>query len=67
MRVASLTDTLSGKVKAWSEPGRRPSKRIKDLADIMRLVEVHPELGETLPDELKREFDRGTPPEDRTH
>ena len=34
MRVASLTDTLSGKVKVWSEPGQRPSKRIKDLADI---------------------------------
>jgi hypothetical protein len=53
LRVASLHDTLGGKVKAWSEPGRRPSKRIKDLADIVRLVEAHPELWDTLPDALK--------------
>ena len=40
MRVASLADTLTGKIRAWSEPTRRQSKRIKDLADIARLVEV---------------------------
>jgi hypothetical protein len=39
LRVASLEDTLHGKIKAWSEPGPRPSKRIKDLADMARLVE----------------------------
>ena len=44
MRVASLEDTLRGKMKAWGEPERRQSKRIKDLADIARLVEAHPEL-----------------------
>jgi hypothetical protein len=32
LRVASLDDTLRGKIKAWSEPLRRQSKRIKDLA-----------------------------------
>lgn len=32
LRVASLDDTLRGKMKAWSEPARRQSKRIKDLA-----------------------------------
>ena len=53
MRVASLDDTLKGKIKAWSEPERRQSKRIKDLADIARLVETHPELWSALPDELK--------------
>ena len=42
LRVASLEDTLRGKMKAWSEPTRRQSKRIKDLADIARLVETHP-------------------------
>jgi len=41
MRVASLEDTLRGKIKAWSEPARRQSKRIKDLADIARLVGRH--------------------------
>lgn len=53
MRVASLEDTLKGKIKAWGTPERRQSKRIKDLADIARLVETHPELWMSLPDELK--------------
>lgn len=55
MRVASLEDTLKGKIKAWSESGRRQSKRIKDLADIVRLVEAHPHLLDKLPDDLKRQ------------
>jgi len=53
MRVASLEDTLKGKVKAWSTPERRQSKRIKDLADIARLVEAHPGLWHSLPEELR--------------
>jgi hypothetical protein len=53
MRVASLEDTLNGKIKAWSETARRQSKRFKDLADIARLVEAHPRLWTTLPDVLK--------------
>jgi hypothetical protein len=60
MRVASLEDTLRGKVKAWSEPGRRPSKRLKDLADVARLVEAHTELWSALPDELKAHVPRPT-------
>lgn len=55
MRVASLEDTLNGKIKAWSESGRRQSKRIKDLADIVRLVEAHPHLMDKLPDDLKHQ------------
>jgi hypothetical protein len=58
LRVASLEDTLRGKIKAWSEPGRRQSKRIKDLADIARLVETHPHLWDSLPDDLKRQVQR---------
>ena len=53
MRVASLEDTLRGKIKAWSEPKRRQSKRIKDLADIARLVEAHPELWARLPSDVQ--------------
>jgi hypothetical protein len=53
MRVASLEDTLRGKIKAWGEPDRRQSKRIKDLADISRLVEAHPRLLDSLPQQLK--------------
>lgn len=57
MRVASLEDTLKGKIKAWSEPTRRQSKHIKDLADIVRLVEAHPELWDLLTDDLKTQVD----------
>lgn len=56
MRVASLEDTMAGKIRAWSDPTRRQSKRIKDLADIARLVESHPELWHSLPDELKAQI-----------
>lgn len=62
MRVASLADALSGKVKAWSEAGRRPSKRLKDLTDIARLVEAHPQLWADLPDDVKAQVPR--PPAD---
>jgi Nucleotidyl transferase AbiEii toxin, Type IV TA system len=58
MRVASLEDTLAGKIRAWSDPTRRQSKRIKDLADIARLVESHPELWERLSDDLRAQIDR---------
>lgn len=58
LRVASLPDTLSGKIKAWSEPGRRPSKRLKDLADIARLIETHPELWDALPADIKVQIPR---------
>lgn len=53
LRVASLEDTLRGKVKAWGDAARRQSKRIKDLADIARLAEAHPRLWDTLTEELK--------------
>ena len=57
LRVASLEDTLQGKIKAWSDAARRQSKRIKDLGDIARLVESHPRLWELLPDELKKQIE----------
>jgi len=49
MRVASLPDTLRGKILAWQDPERRASKRQKDLLDIMRLIEAHPKLRKLLP------------------
>jgi hypothetical protein len=58
MRVASLEDTRRGKIKAWSEPERRQSKRIKDLADIARLVETHPHLWPGLPKDLQERIQR---------
>ncbi len=63
MRVASLEDTLMGKIKAWSTPDRRQSKKIKDLADIARMVEAHSGLWHSLPEELKETIER--PPDIR--
>jgi len=55
LRVACLEDTLKGKMKAWSEPGQRQSKRLKDLADIARLIEAHPRLWDMLTGDLKQQ------------
>lgn len=50
--VARLRDVLQGKVWAASDETRRPSKRQKDLADIARLLEAHPELRAGVPAEI---------------
>ncbi len=57
--VASIEDVLQGKIWAFSDPTRRPSKREKDLADIMRLTETHPQLVSLLPDRLKERLEIG--------
>jgi hypothetical protein len=51
--VAAIEDVLQGKVWAATDQSRRPSKRQKDLADIMRLVESDAALIARLPAELK--------------
>jgi len=58
MRVASLEDTLRGKIKAWNDKERRQSKKLKDLGDIARLVESHPHLWEMLGKELQKLIQR---------
>ncbi|MEI6506737.1 MAG: nucleotidyl transferase AbiEii/AbiGii toxin family protein [Planctomycetota bacterium] len=58
LRVASLPDTLAGKIKAWRTPERRTSKAIKDLGDIARLVEAHPQLAAMLPADVIAALDR---------
>ncbi len=60
LRVASLEDTLSGKIEAWRDQTRPQSKQIKDLADIARLVEAHPKLWARLPDALKERIEQPT-------
>ncbi len=50
--VARIEDVLQGKIWAGLDPGRRPSKRQKDLADIARLLETHPSLRERVPPEI---------------
>jgi len=54
MMVAGLRDVLRGKAWAYADPNRRASKRQKDLADILRLVENHPELAGELPPAIAR-------------
>ena len=61
LRVASLEDTLAGKILAWSDSTRRQSKRIKDLGDIVRLVESHPVLWDGLPEKLQAQVERPRP------
>ena len=52
MRVAAVEDVLAGKIWAAEDPERRASKRQKDLADIARLIERHPELRLRVPQPL---------------
>ncbi|MEK7408320.1 MAG: nucleotidyl transferase AbiEii/AbiGii toxin family protein [Acidobacteriota bacterium] len=51
--VASIEDVFEGKVWAALDPERRPSKRRKDLLDIERLVEAHPDLRGQVPEEIR--------------
>ncbi len=62
LRVASVHDTIMGKIKAWQTPERRQSKRIKDLADIARLIEAQPGLWNDLPENVQEQLE---PPEGR--
>lgn len=50
--VGSLEDVLQGKLWAALDETRRASKRQKDLADISRLLEAHPELHSRIPEAL---------------
>lgn len=58
LRVASLEDTLQGKVWAWRDGQRRQSKKLKYLSDIARLVESHPRLWENLPADLQAQIEQ---------
>jgi hypothetical protein len=51
--VASIEDVMQGKVWAAGDESPRPSKRQKDLADILRLVEKKKALIALIPPELK--------------
>jgi hypothetical protein len=53
MKVASAEDVLQGKIWAYLDDQRRKSKRQKDLADIVRLIEIYPALEKQLPAAIK--------------
>ena len=50
--VARLEDVIQGKIWAALDRTRRGSKRQKDLADIARLLEAHPDLRDRVPAEI---------------
>jgi hypothetical protein len=52
MPVAALEDVLQGKIWAAQEPMRRPSKHLKDLSDITRIIEDYPELEKRVPTDV---------------
>jgi len=58
MKVARLEDVLQGKVWAYMDKARRKSKRQKDLADILRIIEKHPQLETSLPQSLRDELNK---------
>ena len=59
VRIACLGDVTQGKLWAYSDPGRRLSKRKKDELDLVRLAEAYPELKSLYPAELLEQLDRG--------
>ena len=58
MKVARLEDVLQGKIWAYMDKDRRKSKRQKDLADILRIMEKHPQLETSLPQNLRDELNQ---------
>jgi hypothetical protein len=57
--VASLTNVVRGKIWAWSDSGRRLSKRKKDELDLIRILETYPETRDLMPAEITRQVDQG--------
>ena len=56
MPVASVDDVLLGKIGAYQDDARRGSKRQKDLADIVRLLEANPRLRPTVPEAIRQKL-----------
>jgi len=51
--VACVEDVLQGKIWSILDPERKASKRLKDLADIARILERHPALRCQVPQEIR--------------
>lgn len=56
MPVAHVEDVLQGKVWAAMDETRRASKRQKDLADILRLIESKAGLADLVPPAIKKKL-----------
>jgi hypothetical protein len=53
--VASLRNVVRGKIWAWRDEKRRPTKRKKDELDLMRLLETYAELRDMMPSEISKQ------------
>lgn len=52
-RYVGLRKILKEKLRSYSDQDRLQSRQMNDFADIVVLVESHPELWECLPEDLK--------------
>jgi hypothetical protein len=59
--VAKLEDIMRGKLWAWKDSDRRPTKRKKDELDLMRIAEAYPELQVHLPHEITAQLEDDVP------
>jgi hypothetical protein len=59
--VAKLEDIVQGKIWAWKDPQRRPTKRKKDELDLMRVAEAFPSLRKIMPAEIISQLKGETP------
>lgn len=51
--VASIKNVVRGKIWAWKDEKRRPTKRKKDELDLMRILEAYPDLRDSMPPEIQ--------------
>lgn len=56
MNVAALEDVMQGKIWAYLDEQRRRSKRQKDLADIIRIIEAYPKLERRIPAAVRKKL-----------
>lgn len=55
--VASLPNIVRGKIWAWSDEGRRLTKRKKDELDLIRIGENYPELRKMMPPVINEQLE----------
>jgi hypothetical protein len=53
--VATIENIVRGKIWAWSDEERRPTKRKKDELDLMRILEAYPELRDQMPPAIQKQ------------
>lgn len=58
LRVIRVEDLLHEKLRAGSDPARRRSKRLQDLADVQALLEARPDLAQLLSAEERAVLDK---------